>query len=200
MTPSARAGFVPVPVRETLEPPSPTVRRRTVALVVALLCAGCAAVPQAPESLAGDSYSGRIAVHVDATPDSLARAFSAAFELQGNADAGRLNLASPLGTLVAQARWSPDSVVLTTPQGEQGFADLDALTRKVLGESIPIAALFDWLRGQPWSGAASRATTVPPGFEQIGWAVDLARFDEALINARRERAPVVTVRVKLDRS
>lgn len=198
MTPSAHA--VLVPVRETLAQPASTVRRRAVAVLVALLCAGCAALPQAPEVLAGDSYSGRLAVHVDAAQGTPSRALSAAFELQGDAHAGRLDLVSPLGTLLAQARWSPDSVVLTTPEGEQGFADLDALTREVLGESIPIAALFDWLRGQPWPGAASSVTTVPPGFEQIGWAVDLARFDEALINARRERAPGVTVRIKLDRS
>ena len=34
----------------------------------------------------------------------------------------------------------------------------------------------------------------------LGWTVDLARFDDALINAHRARAPAVTVRIKLDRS
>ncbi|MEO6032110.1 MAG: outer membrane lipoprotein LolB [Burkholderiaceae bacterium] len=175
-------------------------RTRAASVLAALLCVGCAAVPQAPDVLAGDSYSGRLALRVEATPSTPPRALSAAFELRGNARAGRLELVSPLGTLLAQARWAAGRVTLVTPHSEQDFADLDALTREVLGEPIPIAALFDWLRGQPWPGAASSATTAPPGFEQLGWTVDLARFDDALINARRAHAPAVTVRIKLDRS
>ena len=107
----------------------------------------------------------------------------------------------PLGTLLAQARWAPRQVVLATPQGESRFADLDALTREVLGEAVPVAALFDWLRGRPWPGAASTAL-VPasePGFQQLGWAVNLARFDRAAVTAQREQAPTVTVRAQLDR-
>jgi outer membrane lipoprotein LolB len=126
---------------------------------------------------------------------------SAAFELEGDAGAGRFGLVTPLGNMVAQARWQPGQVVLATPQGETRYADLDALTREMLGESLPVAALFDWLRGRPWPGAASVATKPPTetGFEQLGWSVSLARFDEAWVSARREQAPVVTVRAKLDR-
>jgi outer membrane lipoprotein LolB len=103
--------------------------------------------------------------------------------------------------VLAQARWSAGSVVLATPQGETTFPDLNALTREVLGESLPIAALFDWLHGRPWPDAPSTANVAPAeaGFEQLGWAVDLARFDEAWVVARRERAPVVTVRARMDR-
>ena len=197
MTPGARAIAAP-PRREKSAHGS--LRTHAAAILATLLCVGCAAVPQAPAVLGGDAYSGRLALRVDATQATTARALSAAFELQGDARAGRFNLVSPLGTLLAQARWAPGRVSLATPSGEQDFADLDALTREVLGEPIPLAAMFDWLRGQPWPGAASRATTEPPGFEQLGWTVDLARFDDALINAHRARAPAVTVRIKLDRS
>jgi len=70
----------------------------------------------------------------------------------------------------------------------------------VLGESLPLAALFDWLRGRPWPGATSRPLPAPGGvgFEQLGWVVDLARFDQAAVAASRARAPAVTVRAKLD--
>ena len=38
------------------------------------------------------------------------------------------------------------------------------------------------------------------GFVQLGWAVDLTRYDEALVSARRDDPlPVTTVRIKLDR-
>lgn len=67
----------------------------------------------------------------------------------------------------------------------------------MLGESLPVAALFDWLHGRPWRGAAH--VIAAPGFRQLGWAVDLARFADDTIVAVREQLPAVTVRVKLDR-
>jgi outer membrane lipoprotein LolB len=170
------------------------------ALGSALVLAACAVVPQAPPDT-GESLSGRLAVKVDADAANAARSVSAAFELQGDPQRGRLNLSTPLGSVLAQARWAPGSVVLVTPQGERQFADLDALTSEVLGESLPVAALFDWLRGRPWPGAASTVSAPPAerGFEQLGWAVSLARFDEAWVVATRARAPIVTVRAKVDR-
>ncbi|HEY8708733.1 MAG TPA: outer membrane lipoprotein LolB [Burkholderiaceae bacterium] len=171
---------------------------RVTALLVALLMAACAAVPQAP--IAGVTLSGRLALHVDGVDGGAARSMSAAFELQGDPLAGHLNLSTPLGNVVAQARWAPGSVVLITPKGEKTFADLNALTYEVLGESLPVAALFDWLQGRPWPGAASVATVAPvaPGFEQLGWVISLARFDDGLIAAQRANPPVVTLRAKLD--
>jgi outer membrane lipoprotein LolB len=177
-----------------------SVRARAAALLAALALAACASVPQgAPPT--GEALSGRLAVRVDGSDGAAPRSENAAFELQGSPQVGRLNLSTPLGSVIAQARWAPGSVVLATPQGERSFADLDALTREVLGESVPVAALFDWLRGRPWPGAASTASIAPAeaGFAQLGWAVSLARFDEGWVVARRERAPAVTVRAKLDR-
>lgn len=173
-------------------------RGRSAALLVALAVGACASVPPSAVSVTGEALSGRLAVRVDASEGVAARSENAAFELQGNAEAGRLNLATPLGSVVAQARWAPGSVMLVTPQGERRFADLDALTQEVLGESVPVAALFDWLRGRPWPGAGS-VVTAEPGFTQLGWSVSLARFDEGWIIAKRARAPSVTVRARLDR-
>lgn len=174
---------------------------RAAALVLPLVVAACAVVPPAESSLGGEALSGRLAVHVDGLDGAAARSMSAGFELRGDPQVGRLNLSTPLGNVLAQARWAPGAVVLATPQGETSYADLDALTREVLGESLPVAALFDWLRGRPWPGATSTLTISPaePGFEQLGWVVSLARFDEAWVAARRARAPVVTVRAKIDR-
>jgi outer membrane lipoprotein LolB len=170
------------------------------AFTAALLMSACALAPPLA-ALDGQTLTGRLAVRIDASEATPARAVSATFELQGTPTAGRLNLSTPLGSVLAQARWSPGNVVLATPQGGTRFADLDALTREVLGESLPVAALFDWLNGRPWPGAASVANVAPAGagFEQLGWVVDLAGFDQASVTARRERPPVVTVRVKVDR-
>ena len=168
--------------------------------LLALLVA-CAGVPRTPLPNGVDSLSGRLAVRVDAAEGAPARSVNAAFELRGSPDAGQLDLSTPLGNVLARARWAPGSVVLATPQGERLFNDLDELTREVLGESLPIAAMFDWLRGRPWPGAESRATVAPTpqGFKQLGWVVDLAGFDEHRVDARRGGPPAVTVRARLDR-
>ena len=172
---------------------------RPAALLAALLLSACTSfAPPAPT--AGEALSGRLAVNVAATPQAAARSVTANFELLGDARTGRLNLSTPLGSMLAQARWSPEQVVLATPQGERRFGDLDDLTREVLGESLPLPALFDWLRGRPWSGAASRETRppAPPGFEQLGWTIDLTRYAQASVAATRAAPPAVTVRAKLD--
>ena len=171
-------------------------------LAAAALLAGCALPPRAVDGPPGEVLSGRLAVRVeaDASVNAPARSLSAAFELHGDPTSGRLDLSTPLGSVLAQARWSPSRVVLATPRGETEFGNLDALTREALGESLPVAALFDWLRGRPWPGAPSVPARQPEGdFEQLGWTVNLARFEEALVSAHRSSPPPVTVRIKLDR-
>lgn len=169
-------------------------------VLAAALLAGCATAPRPPAGT-DDALAGRLSVKVDATPTSVARNVTATFDLQGNPQQGRLDLSTPLGTVLAQARWAPGKVALVTSQGETQFASLDDLTREVLGESLPVAALFDWLRGRPWPGAPSSPSASPAerGFGQLGWNVSLARFDEGWIAATRSQAPAVTVRAKLDR-
>lgn len=173
------------------------------------MLAACATVSDGGANPGGDYLSGRLSVQIEAAGTAPARAFSAAFDLRGSPDAGRLDLSTPLGSVLAQARWARGQVVLTTPQGERRFADLDELTRDMLGESVPVIALFDWLHGRPWAGAPSNPIAGAPaaagngametGFEQLGWVVSLARFDEALVSARRASPPVVSVRIKLER-
>jgi len=125
------------------------------------------------------------------------RSVSAGFELRGDASHGEMSLSTPLGNMLARARWQAGDVRLETPDGERRFDDLDAMARETLGEAVPVLALFDWLRGRPWSGAPSRPLD-GPSFEQLGWIVDLARFADGLVDARRVDAPAVIVRARLD--
>ncbi len=174
--------------------------RRLAAGAAAFLLAGCATVAPLGPGNGAEALSGRLAVRVDAIGNEPARALSAAFELRGDARDGALALSTPLGSMLAQARWMPGDVVLTTPQGARRFADLDGLTREVLGESVPVEAWFDWLRGRPWPAAPSTAAAGSTGFEQLGWQVDLARLGAGAVSAtRRALQPVVTVRIQLDR-
>jgi outer membrane lipoprotein LolB len=158
---------------------------------------GACATPRPPLP-AGDApwISGRISVRIEATAAQAAQGVSAAFELRGDGNSGELRLLSPLGSRLAAAHWAPGLAVLNSPRGEQRYGTLDDLSRQALGEALPLAALPDWLKGQPWPGAAHTASEA--GFEQLGWQVLLARRVEGLIEARRAAPPGVTVRVRLD--
>jgi len=172
-------------------------RRLALATAVAVLglLPACANLTP-PHAEGSQLLSGRLSVRVDSEP---VRAFSAAFELSGDAHAGALVLSSPLGATLAQARWAPGEAVLETPSTRASYADLDTLAEQALGERVPLAALFDWLRGRPWSGAFSqRLPAGEPGFTQMGWRVGLARFAQGWVEARRDAAPVVTMRARLD--
>jgi len=155
--------------------------------------------PQAlpPQSTSDQRISGKLSVQVqDAMDPDARKGGSGSFELLGSASAGQFELSTPLGGLVARASWRADEVTLETPQGTRAFADLDAMSREMLGESIPVAALFDWLQGRAWGGAPS--TPLADGFEQLGWRIDLSRFGDGIINATRSYAPVVTLRARIE--
>ena len=170
------------------------------AVCAAVVLAGCSTLTLPDDPPRGELLAGRMSVQVAATDTEPAHSLSASFELSGTPQHGRLDMNTPLGSTVARARWSPDAVVLDTPQGQTRHATLDEMTRAVVGEALPVSALFDWLRGRPWRGAVSVAAVAPEpaGFSQLGWQVDLSRFDEARLIARRASPPPVTVQVKLD--
>lgn len=167
---------------------------RFAALTLALALAGCAQLQKAPPAAPDEArLSGRLSVTVAGTVHNRGTGGAASFELFGDPQAGRLELTSQLGTLVARASWRPGLVSLQTPDGERRFDDLDSLTREMLGEPVPVAALFDWLKARPWPAAPHQKTA--SGFEQLGWRIEPKL--PALV-ATRLAEPVVTLRARLD--
>lgn len=166
---------------------------RVAALLLALALAGCAQLPREPAPVEQSRLSGRLSVTIAGDVHHRGTGGAASFELFGGPEAGRLELTSPLGTLVARANWQPGLAVLNTPDGERRFDTLDALTREMLGEPVPVAALFDWLKAQPWPAAPHQKTAA--GFEQLGWRIEPKL--PALV-ATRLADPIVTLRARLD--
>jgi len=168
------------------------VRAGALGLAALLVLAGCASAPPA----SGPLLAGRLAVRIDSQPP---RSVSASFELSGSPERGQLQLSGPLGATAAQARWAPGEAELRQGDQRQAYPDLDTLAVEALGERIPIAALFDWLRGRAWPGATSSPRTDgEAGFQQLGWQISLARWSEGWVEARRDSPPRVTVRARLD--
>lgn len=150
--------------------------------VCALWLAGCAQPPQSPAG-EEDAWSGRIALQVEG---QASQSFSAMFELRGNAQRGGLALISPLGNRLAQLEWKDGHAQLISAQETRSSDSLDALLQEVTGTSIPVAALFDWLKGLQ--------TTAP------GWRADLSALEQGRLVAHRDDpAPQATLRLALTR-
>ena len=162
------------------------------ALLLVALLAACATAPS-PQA---DALSGRLSVVIEASYTQPARQAGVGFELRGTAREGELSLATPLGTLLARARWAPGRVELQSADGSRQFASLEDLSEALLGERLPLQALADWLRGRPWAGAAHSA--LGGGFEQMGWNVQTDRLADGLLVARRAAAPAMTLRARLE--
>lgn len=153
--------------------------------VAVMAAAGCATSPKAvpPADTATGPWSGRLALQVE---DNQSQSFSAGFELKGSAENGELTLLSPLGSTMAVLAWAPGSATLRSNGQSRDFESVDALVTRATGSAIPVAALFDWLRGIQ--------TPVP------GWRADLSQLGAGKLRAERlEPPPHADLRVALDR-
>lgn len=127
-------------------------------------------------------WTGRLAVRVET---QASQAFSAGFELRGNAESGLLLLFSPLGSTLARLSWSPVEARLLSEGKEQTFASFAALSEQVTGASLPLGGLFQWLAG------------VPAAVE--GWQAELGNLPNGRLQARRSTPlPAVELRIILD--
>ena len=93
---------------------------------------------------------------------------------------------NPLGNIVARVHWSAEQASVTQGNTVREKASLDELTEELLGTSLPIAALFDWLQG--------RNTLTQ------GWQADLDAFNDGKITAQRTSPlPEASLRIVLER-
>ena len=148
--------------------------RRRVVLALGLAgLAGCAPLPKVQPG-ATSGWQGKLGYRVDAAEGERAQAGSAVFDLQGNALAGQLSLTSPLGTTLASARWGGDGLALFDGRETWTYPSLDALGaamgERLGGPALPLAALFSWLRGEPWPEVMHQRRS-DTQFEQLGWQV-----------------------------
>jgi outer membrane lipoprotein LolB len=159
--------------------------RARCAVILLVVLAGCATPPKPTGPVNADTgpWSGRLALQVQDKPGD---SFSAGFELKGNARSGELTLYSPLGGTLAQLTWDSSAATLRTGNETRQFPSVDSLVAHVTGTAIPVAALFDWLRGT--------ATQVP------GWRPDLTQLGQGRLFAKRlEPRPEADLRLVFER-
>lgn len=95
----------------------------------------------------------------------------------------RLDLTSPLGSILARIQVEPGFALLVRADGSQdSAADPDALLALVWGHAMPVSGLRSWIRGrvvagQPVSAMQRDDAGHLTGFEQDGWEVRLSSYD-----------------------
>jgi outer membrane lipoprotein LolB len=152
-------------------------------LTAAFVLAGCAVPPRAPAGDDAQVWTGRLALTVEGNQS---QSFSAAFELRGQPEAGQLTLYSPLGGTLAVLAWTPQAATLRSGEQVRQFASIDALAVEATGSALPLAALFDWLRGVETAAA--------------GWQADVSQLPQGRLRAQRSAPPpAADLRVALDR-
>jgi outer membrane lipoprotein LolB len=93
------------------------------------------------------------------------------FELDGTPETGSLLLTTPFGSAIAQMQWTPELSTLKANGSVHHYASLSAMVQHASGLDLPVASLFDWLRGLP--------TPTPD------WSVDLTEIARGKITGRR---------------
>jgi outer membrane lipoprotein LolB len=168
-------------------------------LFTIILVAGCA-IPAGGEGLKSlkksepESYAGRISLVVE--PDANAtpaqpQAFSGSFELRGTAQAGELDLLTPLGQIAAQLRWQSGQALLIRGNERQIFSSAQTLLQQATGASISLEQLFGWLRNDTLSDNLSTRQTGD-------WQVDVSARANGRITVRRSQPTPAVLRIILE--
>lgn len=162
--------------------PARSIAKAAALFAVSVILTACAVKPSttAPQD-SSSWWTGRMTLEIEATPS---QNFSALFELAGSPERGTLTLTSPLGISLARLQWEPGKARLESMQSTHEAVSLDSLLAEVAGTDLPVLAMFTWLQGTP--------------VETTGWTVDLARFDEGRLTARRlSPPPKATLRLSI---
>jgi outer membrane lipoprotein LolB len=147
-------------------------------------------------------FSGRLSLRVHQPRTGVTDGGTVLFDFIGSPDAGTLVLQTVIGTAVATAKWSPQGAEIVTPRGRHTGERLDDVASVLLGQPLPLAAILQWVRAEPWPLAPHEARAT--GFEQLGWSISLEAWHERVVTAHRGVQPngsgdlEITVRARLD--
>lgn len=162
---------------------------------LSVLLASCASHPTAPvqpstssvhqqhlqtlSAIHAFSLKGRIGVI------SNGKGFSGGISWAHQPDTDSIEIFTPLGSKVASIHKTPQSVVLTTQDGQTLQAqDAETLTEMALGMRLPLNGLSDWVLGRPTSASIDAATWDELGrlttLSQQGWQIDYPLYTTPL--------------------
>jgi outer membrane lipoprotein LolB len=193
------------------------------ALAAACLASACAGLPppRLPVDGIASNYAGRFSLAVTRIEPGQPEhrdAWSGRFALAVGTQTLSLDLVSPLGATIARFETDPREARLLVPADgdvrvEHG-PDPRSLAERVLGWSLPIEGMPDWIAGHPAEGRPFRS--LPPQaedgagapadrFEQDGWDVTVEPpqgerrgLRLQMSRAAQDHSPAIALRVVLD--
>lgn len=182
--------------------------RVLITALLAVVLTACAVAPQPAERAVSEEVfarSGRFALSVDAA-DGTKDAVQGGFLWEESAQRLQLDLNNPMGAVLARVLVTQQGAALQYPNGEVIYASSpDALVEQLLGYTIPVEGMRDWLRGQVGSAPTAELrfeAAQPSYFQQNNWRVNLSRYDEQgprLLQMYRTQAQQnISVRVVVD--
>lgn len=153
--------------------------------IAAATLAGCATTaPRSGAAVApyrdAVALSGRIAINYsrDGKKESLNGKFTWQ-QTKANTD---VSLISPTGQTVAVINVTPASATLKeSGKTPQTAPDLDALTQKTLGWTLPVSGLRDWLQGYAVDSEGKRFVATPANDNVItrdGWKLEYVSWQD----------------------
>ena len=143
----------------------------------------CAVLPPLDQGLQADfRLRGKIGVR---DRSSTEQSFSASFDWVQAGDAFAIELWGPLGQGRTRLAGNDETLTVTDARGVTLAGESpEALMQRHLGWSAPVNVLQHWIRGRLAPGSRANALDHDPaghltGFEQLGWAVELSRWQDS---------------------
>jgi outer membrane lipoprotein LolB len=191
-------------------------KRHLAILAIAALLGGCATAPAnlstSPVAAYRDSIdlTGHLSVtyQQNGQPQGLTGQYNWV-QRPGRID---VSLSGPIGQM-AQIVVTPQQATLTQAgQPPVVASDIDSLTKRALGWSLPVSGLRDWLQGYAVDASGKRFAASPAKnevFTQDGWRLRFIKWQDEtaahpvprLINAERSATPTsdeLSIRVSID--
>lgn len=157
------------------------------AAAAAFLLGGCATTGTQPPSNASVApFSEAVELHgrlsVKYTRNGEPQSLSGKFDWKQTAQRTDVTLMSPIGSTIATITVTPEQAVLTeSGKPPRSAPDIDALSARILGWSLPVAGLRDWMQGYATAADGKRFAASPSNSEvttRDGWRLSFVSWQD----------------------
>jgi outer membrane lipoprotein LolB len=167
----------------------------TAAFAAAFLLAGCAttSVPKPPSGAvtAGEAVELHGRLSVKYTQNGEPKSMSGKFDWKQTPQRTDVALSTPIGSTIATIAVTPQEAVLTeSGKPPRSAPDIDTLSARILGWSLPVAGLRDWLQGYA-TAADGKRFVASPGNDAVttndGWRLSFVSWQEGAMPPKPKR-------------
>jgi outer membrane lipoprotein LolB len=161
------------------------------------LLAGCASTgaPRASGAPSATAADGAVELHgrlsVKYTQNGEPKSMSGNFNWKQTPQRTDVALSTPIGSTIATIAVTPEEAVLTEGNKPPRSApDIDTLSARILGWSLPVAGLRDWMQGYATAADGTRFAASPENSTVTtndGWRLSFVSWQEGATPARPKR-------------